>query len=398
MQNYLKKCFVGFSYGASFPLTLVVLDYWLKDIGASNATIGLFTLLHSTFVLKFIWGVFIENYDIPYFSKKFGHTKGWIIASHLALIFGVISMAFSRPENGFACIIFSASVVAIADGCKNIVLYPYQVQDTSDKNIGYSANAVGLGHRIGTIAIKVLTLQVAYFFNWTCAYLSAAVLLSIVTIFTLYMNVPKVDYTHRGSWRLNFIDSCQEVISYGKAVIWVLVMYKGADFMMQKMSRAFCIEIGFSKLEIANIVQFFGSVAVVAGGFICGYVIKQIGLLKTMKFVWIAHMFSFLSYLLLIKYGADTRILTGVIFLEGITGGSVTAAFLAFLYKVCKKESQYAILWGMHEASGLIFMTLSGFLVDAVGWKYYFLIIPIIFSPTLLLFQLNGKSSLGYTS
>lgn len=389
MQGYLKKCFIGFSYGTSFPLTLVILDYWLKDIGASNTTIGLFTLLHSTFILKFIWGTFVENYDIPYFSRRFGHTKGWIVASHLVLICGIICMAFSHPEAEFTWLIIGASTVAIADGCKNIVLYPYQVQNTSDRNVGYSANAVGLGHRIGSIAIKVTTLQIAYFCGWRFAYLFAALLLSLVTIITLRLEVPKIHSQTRtnSAWTDNLLGAFKEILSFSKNTILILALYKGADFMMQKVCRSFCIEIGFSKLEIANIVQLFGSISVIAGGFICGYIIKRIGIIKTMKFVLITHLSSFGLYLLLAEYGPNSTILTYVIFFEGITGGGVTAAFLAFLYTVCKKESHYAILWAIHEAGGIMFMSLSGFLVDLIGWRYYFAFIPMMFAPLLKLLR-----------
>ena len=66
LQSYITKAFIGFSYGISFPLTMVILDYWLKDLGVSNSAIGLFSFLHWPFMLKFFWGVFVENYDIPF--------------------------------------------------------------------------------------------------------------------------------------------------------------------------------------------------------------------------------------------------------------------------------------------------------------------------------------------
>lgn len=395
MQGYLKKCFIGASYGVSFPLTLVILDYWLKDIGASNTTIGLFTLLHSAFILKFIWGTIIENYDIPYFGKKLGRIRGWVVASHFVLVCGVVCMAFSSPETEFTWLIIGASVVAIADGCKNIVLYPYQIQNTSDSNIGYVANAISIGHRIGSIAIKVLTLHIAYFYNWKLAYLSAAVLISVIAVITLHLHVPKTNYDHNinSTWSTAFMNSYKEILyaKTGKTTVLILALYKGVDFMMQKTCRAFYIEIGVSKLEIANIVQFFGAVSVVVGGFICGYIIKRIELLKTMKFVWTMHLLSFFGYLLLIECGKNTGVLIWVIFFEGITGGGVTAAFLAFLYQNCKKESQYAILWAIHEACGIMFMTLSGFIVDLIGWKYYFAFIPMMFAPMLLLLRSREK-------
>ena len=395
MRDYLNKYFIGFSYGISFPLTLVILDYRLKDAGLSNSAIGLFTLLHATFMLKFLWGALIDNFDIPWLQKKISKTKSWILASHTALIVGIICMALCEPSTHLWQLIISASLVAIADGCKNIVLYPYQIQNTSDENIGYTANMVSLGHRIGTIAIKVLTLQVAYFFNWKCAYFVAALLVAILTIIVLNMKEPQVPRNKTENLKDSFYESVvlpfKKLLTEhnGTEIIAILMLYKAADFMMQKMSLPFFVEIGFSKLQIANIVQLFGSTAVIIGGFIGGYIIKKIGVIQSMIVMGAVHTCTFFLYLLLIKYKADTTILTILIFCEGITGGGVTASLLAFLYKLCKTGTQYALLWAFYEMGSLAFMSMSGILADLIGWQYYFTFVPFMSLPALWLLRKN---------
>ena len=397
MRDYLNKYFIGFSYGVSFPLTLVILEYWLKDAGVSNSVIGLCTLLHATFMLKFFWGAIIENYDIPHITKRIGKTKSWILASHTVLIIGIIYMAFCDPNTSLWKLIASATLVAIADGCKNIVLYPYQIQNTSDENIGYTANMVSLGHRIGTIAIKVLTLQIAHFFNWKCAYLSAALFIAILTVVVLYMDEPPFSHceanTLKGSFYESIVFPFKKLLTEhnGTNILVILMLYKAADFMMQKMAQPFFIEIGFSKLQIANIVQLFGSTAVIIGGFIGGYIIKKIGVTKSMIVTGAIHALSFFLYLLLIKCGADTTCLTILILCEGITGGGVTASFLAFLYKICKTGAQYALLWAFYEMGGLAFMSVSGILMDIIGWQYYFTFVPLVALPSLWLLRKNAE-------
>jgi hypothetical protein len=55
VSKFLNKSGVGFPYRVSFPLTVVIIDYWLKDSGVSNSVIGLFSLVHWPFTLKFLW-------------------------------------------------------------------------------------------------------------------------------------------------------------------------------------------------------------------------------------------------------------------------------------------------------------------------------------------------------
>jgi PAT family beta-lactamase induction signal transducer AmpG len=301
-----------------------------------------------------------------------------------------------------------ASVVTIADGCKDVVIYPYQIGGASPKKFGYVAGVVGFGYRIGFIVIKVTTLHLAHLFGWKVAYLTAAFLifLSMIPIFFMKdprakqkrskrkKNAPESLFRSLGeSFSKSLVIPLKSLLSGdgGQKILAILMLYKGADFMMQKMSRPFCLEVGFSKLEIANVVQLFGSVAVIVGGFLGGYLIKKMGVRRAMIAFGLAHGASFFSYLLLVAYERDTDVLCAVIFMEGVTGGSVTAAFLAFLYGLCKTGAQYALLWALHELGGMLFMSISGFAADYLGWIGYFSAVPFVFAPSLILLKNSGN-------
>ncbi|MDR2158189.1 MAG: MFS transporter [Holosporaceae bacterium] len=409
MKEYFQKCGIGFSYGFSFPLTLVVLDFWLKDAGVSNTTIGLFTLLHWPFTLKLVWGICIENYKIPYFSDKIGNIRSWIIISHIILIAGVVGMAYSDPGSGLGRLIFFAALTAFGDGCKSIILYPYQIHRSADNQLGYVAGVVGLGHKIGMITVKVLTLHLAYFLSWKTAYLTAAFFIFFLMTTILFFNPPEnrvKSVAKNGDWKQFFnraiwnslIIPLRQLIEK-KAIfhtMGILILYKSADFFMQKMSRPFLMEIGFSKLEIARIVQLFGSIAVVVGGLAGGYFIKKIGTAKAMVYFGIFHALSFFSYMLLVKFGAFAPILYAITLFEAFSGGCVTTAFLAFLYGICKTGSSYALMWALHEIGGIFFMSVSGIIVDYVGWSRYFTFVPCLYIAIILLLFWRPKANLVF--
>lgn len=378
-KHFFSKCFVGITYGLSFPLTLIILDYWLKSIGVSNTTIGLFSLLQWPFTLKFFWGFFIDHYDIPYLSNKYGRQRSWIILSYFALIIGILGMAFSTPESGLSVLIFFASLVALADGCKNVALYPYQISKSEKQNLGYVASVVSLGHRIGMIAIKVTTLYVAAIYNWKYAYTVAAILVTISMIIILQLDKPKIIEKKVEPKKIF------DFANISLHTILVLSFYKSADFMIQKMSRAFCIEIGFTPIEIANIVQIGGTIAVVIGTFIGGYFVKCNGISKAMFTLGIFHVFSLLLYVFLAISGHNLSILTLAIICEGLTGGAVTSAFISFLYSVSHNGTLYALFWAIHGCSGTLFMMLSGILADYLSWTAYFSIVPLCAIPGLVI-------------
>jgi PAT family beta-lactamase induction signal transducer AmpG len=150
------------------------------------------------------------------------------------------------------------------------------------------------------------------------------------------------------------------------------------------MFRTFCLEIGFSKLEIANITQLFGTISIILGGFIAGYLIKRLKTPRAMLYLGLMHMQTLFFYLALCIAGSNPYILCSVTFFEGMTRGGITAAFLTFLYNICKNCSQYALVWAVHEISGILFLSISGIIVDAIGWRLFFTIAPLVFIPSLI--------------
>lgn len=402
MSAYLTKIFIGISYGISFPLTITIVDYWLKDLGVSNAAIGLFSLIHLPFMLKFFWGIFIENYDIPILSCWMSRYKSWLILSYIGLILGILMMAFSSPQSSLVFLILGASLVSIADGCKNVVLYPYQLIDSNKNSIGFIASCVNLGHRLGGIFVKVSVLQIAHFCGWPTAYTFAAALTFIIMIVTLFLKEPDQSQipslnkplTLKDAWRTSFYNPLMDFFKDKShiTVVAVICLYKIADFMMQKMSRMFCIEQGFSKLEIANIVQFYGSIMVIAGSILGGFIIKKISLKKSMCFALLLHGFSLASYLLLLNYGKNSVLLSSIITLEALSGGIMSTCFISFFYTISSNMTIYSVLWALHEFAGLMFMSTSGIVSHWLGWNCFFTIVPLLIMPSFVLINLLRNS------
>ncbi len=394
-MQYLIKIFIGFSYGVSFPLTMIILDYWLKDHGVSNRAIGLFSLLHLPFMFKFLWGMFIEHYDVPLISKYFSRTKSWIFISYSVLIIGILLMSLSSIQNNVIIMLIGASLVALADGCKNVVLYPYQLNNSNRNMFGFVASCIGIGHRIGSIFTKVSILYIAHFFNWSVAYIFSSFFMVVFMIINLilkepYHNPDKI--TNKFSIKEAFLKSFYNPIhcfikkENGLQLLTLTCLYKSADFLFQKMSRPFCMEIGFSKYEIANIVQCYGSITVIIGSFLGSYILKKIGITKTMFWISIFHGISFVLYLIL-YYHSTSMILTLVITYEAISGGAMTACFIAFFYTIAENATMYSVLWAIHEFFGLIFMSFSGIIVNILGWNMFFICIPLLMIPSLIILK-----------
>ncbi len=403
-----SKFFLGFTCGIPFLLRLAILDIWLKDCGLSNSAIGFFTIIQWPYILKFLWAPFIEKFDFPILSKILkGRKKGWAVASQLLLFVGILGMATSSPDSNLYRLLFFASIVAFADGCQDVSIYACQWDRIPARMYGPTAGVFVLGYRLGLFFSKSLTLYIAHFFNWNYAYGIMAFSVFLCTIFILRMPEPLTKIKENESLKDldNFsINSIIKITLFEcllepfqkflKNQNWmkfisIIMLYRTGDILFQKMSKLFYIDLGFSILDIANVVQVFGSIATLLGSIIGGYFIKKIGLIKSMFCFAIIHGIScYLCYILLAVIENNLLMLYLSVFIEHGANGAIATAFVAFLYCISDKKyvaTQYALLWAFYGISSMFFRSISGILADSLGWMYFFFIIPFTFIPSLLI-------------
>ncbi|MDR3155985.1 MAG: MFS transporter [Holosporaceae bacterium] len=419
------RFFVGFSCGIPFLLTLTILDLWLKDIGVSNTAIGLFTLLHWPFTLKFLWAPFIDKLNFPYFSKKLGRLRGWVLASQMLLFVGLIGMSCTNPQSSLPLLMFFTSLVAFADGCQDMSLYSYQMDRTKSDSLGHIAGIVLFGYRGGMLFAKSATLYLAHYFGWNIAYAVMAFSIFLCTILIIVAKEPICTQTKKDEITIDrmvrsydkadksrieftrFIKRtmfeclvCPFVVfmkknSDWRCIIALLMLFRAGDIVAQKMAKPFYIDLGFSLLQIANVVQVFGTVAALVGSLVGGYLVKKNSIMPAMLYTGTVHALSCFAYVALCQTGPNTFMLYFTVFIENISGGAMGAAFIAFLYNICDRRycaTQYALLWAFYDLGGIAFRIMSGALADMLGWTNFFLFIPLLFLPSLgLLYSMIAR-------
>jgi len=302
-----------------------------------------------------------------------------------------------------------------ANGLQDITLYTYQFDKVKQDDFGTIASVVNVGYKVGMLLSKSSALYIQYYFGWTAAYLVMASSILLSVIFVLQADEPVVLSTKESKAvqkltnmlleKERIKNRADKIISKLRVVFFeclvcpikllmrmanwqyymaIITLYKAGDIMLKKMAKVFYLDIGFSILEIANVVQVFGTIASFVGGIIIGVILKNNDLKKCMFYSAIVHALAGFSILLLVHYGNNIALLYVVVLLEVVTGSAMSTCFLAFLYSLCRTGSpttQYAILWAVHEVIGTTIRSFSGFYADIVSWNIYFLTIPVLFIP-----------------
>jgi len=172
--------------------------------------------------------------------------------------------------------------------------------------------------------------------------------------------------------------------------IWVLFImaYKLGDALAGTMLNPFLVELGFTKLEIAGVAKTYGLATSIFGVFFGGWLVKHTGVLRALWIAGFMQMGSNLVFILQAWAGHDLFWLVLTIGVENLCGGVGTAAFVAYLSGLCKREytaTQYALLTAISSTLRLTLSTSTGFLAAALGWAPYFAMTTISASPGLAL-------------
>lgn len=415
---------IGLSCGVPFLLTTEILDMRLKMAGMSNTVIGIFAILHCPYTFKFLLGPFADKIQLPFFCKKFGQRRGWALISQIALFIGLIGIAFSDPAEELHRLIMFILLSTFANGLQDITLYSYQFDNVKREDFGAIASIVNIGYKVGMLLSKSSALYIQYYFGWTAAYLVMAFSIVLNVIFVLSAHEPVIEQTKEEKTvrrlthifiKKSCISNTPNLVSRLKLIFFecllcptkifiksrnwlmyisIIMFYKAGDIILKKMAKVFYLEIGFSVLEIANIVQVFGTIMSFIGGLLIGVILKKYELKKCMLVSAIIHFIAGFSMLFLVHYGHDITILYIVVSLEVLTGSAMSTCFLAFLYSLCKTGSpttQYALLWAVHEIIGTFIRSFAGIYSDVVGWKIFFSTIPFLFIPGILVLYILIK-------
>ena len=244
-------------------------------------------------------------------------------------------------------------------------------------------------------------LYVATFGGWMLAYLFAAIFIGVISIVTLFVREP----THSTVSTEAVVDiwdwlkkaALLPIADFFKRFGWlaavilaVIIFYKFGDAMLGRMASVFYIDLGFTKIEIANYTKSIGVIATLAGVALGGWVCLKIGTLPAMFVGGILMMVTNLSFALLAIGIKEVGLLGTVVFFDNFTGGMATTAFVAYLSSLCNKmytATQYALLASIGNFARIQLGSLSGSFVDTLdgNWALFFLGVGAMSIPALIL-------------
>ena len=235
-------------------------------------------------------------------------------------------------------------------------------------------------------------LYLAEIYNWQTAYfiLSFSVIIGMAAILLIHMPknivIKKNNTRYFESWITLF---SQPYIIY---LLGFIFFFKLGDTALSSMMSPFLWDLGYSKIEFANVSKFFGILMMVLGGLGGGLAIYQLGLFQTLIFCTFLQGISCLFFVVQSLVGYNLNILYITVGVESLTSGAASAAFIAYLSHYCKtpySASHFTLLYALGSMSRVIVSSISGFIAHFFGWPFLFFIsslsvIPVIYFLTII--------------
>lgn len=382
---------MGFAAGLPLLMTKGTLQAWMSDEGVDLTVIGLFALVGLPYTLKFLWAPLLDRFTPVFLGRR----RGWLLAAQLLLALAIFGMSLVNPSSSALILAVICLLVTFFSASQDIVIDAYRRESLADEELGLGSTLYVYGYRVAMLVSGAGALWLADHLTWSAVYMLLAVTMLISAIPTLIAREPQIGELLPTSMKEAVLEPFSEFFKrsgVGSAVVILafILCYKLGDAMASQMFTPFYLDIGFTKSQIAAVAKAFGMASLFGGFFVGGILILKIGINIALWLFGILQAISTACFALLVYSGAHIPTLSFVIAFENLSSGMGTAAFIAFMARLCDKRytaTQYALLTSLMAVPMTIMSAPTGFLAKNLGWSTFFVGCAIIALPGLILLK-----------
>lgn len=192
---------------------------------------------------------------------------------------------------------------------------------------------------------------------------------------------------------------------YGMSLAILLLLlvgfYRVSDIVLGAIANIFYQDMGYSKIQIANVSKVFGLLMTICGGFLGGLFAVRFGVMRILLLGAVLSAGTNLLFILLSNSAASGEVIEGsgniemlfiVIGADNLSAGLASAAFIAFLSSLTNVSFtavQYAIFSSLMTLFPKVFGGYSGTLVESFGYTNFFILTTVLTMPVILLIFLT---------
>ena len=374
---------LGFSSGLPYLLIFDTLSAWLREAGLPLKVISAFVLATFVYAFKFVWAPLLDAVSPPGLSRWLGRRRAWLLLTQLAAMAGLFAISASDPVHRLGWLAVAAAVTGFFAASQDIAMDAWRIEVAEVDAQGVMAAAYQWGFRLAMIASGVIPLVLAQTQGWPVAYAVMASLMLVGVVATLLAPTPEADrdlvrvHGARVSLAVHlkravvdpFIDFFRRFGPAGALILALIVFYRLSDFSLTIMN-PFYLDLGFTKVEIAEIRKVFGVVMTTLGVFGGGWAIARFGLMRCLVVGAMISPMTHLTYAWLATRGPDVHALMLAIGLDNLAEGFAGTCLIAYMSSLTTRGStatQYALFSSLYALLGKTLGANSGRIIEALA-------------------------------
>jgi len=383
---------LSFSSGLPLGLVWIAIPTWLAREGVDIKVIGLFTLVQAPWSFKFLWSPLMDRYAIP--LPGMGRKLGWTLVAQVALLATTLSLAGVSASPDAIWVVGSLTLaIALASATQDIAIDAYAVEVLRPQEQGAAVGARIALYRAAMFVAGGWAITMAGIWSWQAVFVFLAVLYVPMAVVTVLAPRPETEqHPAPTSLRAAVWEPFLGFLSKPRALelLAFVILYKLADNLGGALVRPFLVQTGFDDFDVGIATATIGLTATLLGTFLGGILTTAMGLGNALWAFGILQVLSNAGYVAIAEVGANRPLMYAAMGFESLTSGMGTGAFSVLLLRMTQKRfsaTQYALFSSLFALPRLLAGPITGVMVDAMGWRDFFLFTIGIGIPGMLMLQ-----------
>jgi PAT family beta-lactamase induction signal transducer AmpG len=380
---------LSFSSGLPLGLVWIAIPDWMRDVGVDIRWVGLLTLAQAPWTLKFMWAPLMDRFAPPLWGRR----RGWAALAQVALLVLTLALSGVGSTPDAIWVVFALSLaIAFAAASQDIAVDAYAVDVLRPEEHGVAVGARTALYRVAMTLSGGVSIYLAAQVSWRWT----AVLLALCYAPMLYVSwkAPEPEVSDRAPKTLREAVWLPFVECLGRhralEILAFVVLYKLADNLSQSLLRPFLNDMGYTEFDRGLVLGTAGVVITIAGTFLGGLACTFIGVGHSLWIFGVLQIFSNLGYVLITQWPGNRPLYYGALSFELVTTGLGMGAFGVMLLRMTRKRfsaTQYALFSSLFGLPRILAGPVTGFVVHAAGWRFFFYMTMIAGIPGLILLQ-----------
>ena len=367
-------CLLYFAEGVPFGFIYNTLSVYFRSHHMSLKSIGMLSLTGLAWSLKLLWAPLVDRY-----GKRFY----WIVPSQLVIALCMLSILSVDPVNPGISIVIILAAMCFASATQDIAVDAYTIDILDEKELGMANGFRVSAYRVALIVAGGGLVALSDFFEWEAVFVGISITMALIALIVLFWrpcHAPRIKTSESGaslSIIKQWIVPIKGILKKKNvwAVILFILLFKVGDSMMGSMVAPFWVDKGFTRTEIGLVSGTLGTIFSIIGSIVGGGLTTMWGIGRALWILGGFQAISNLGYAGAALPGVTKYAVYGASVFESFSGGLGTAAFLAFLMKLCDKHfsaTQYALFSTIFSFSRSISGVLGGFGAEHFGYALFF--------------------------